>query len=137
MNREAMREEQRLARSQIRHDLFRINSRHLVVWKGKKNDISALRGPGGVQDFQTAAPGTDSRFASLIEADNYVNSAVLEIESVCSTLCAEPNHCARFSLQPTEIGVFVGIDTGGQIFTNLFSATGATSFQAWGIAPGV
>src|SRR4030095_17262207 len=117
MNRESMREEYRLARSQIRRDLFRVNSRHLVVWERKKNDISALRGSGRVQNFETAAPGTDARFASRIEADNYVNPAVPEIESVCSTLCGESNHCAFFSLQPTEIGVFVGVNARGQIFT--------------------
>jgi len=79
------------------------------------NDVSALRGPGCDHDFQTAAPGTDPRFASPIEADNYVNPAVLEIESVCSALCAEPNHCARFSLQPTQIGLLVRVNMRGQI----------------------
>jgi hypothetical protein len=117
MNRETVREEQRLARSQIRRDLFPINSRHCTVWKCKENDVSALRGSGRVQNFQTAAPGTDARFASRIEADNYINPAVPEIKSVCSTLCAESNHCAFFSLQPTEIGVFVGVNPRGQIFT--------------------
>src|SRR4029077_6373112 len=82
--------------------LFRLDSRHLVVWERKKNDVSALRGSGCVQDIKTAAPGTYPGFASRIEADNHINPAVSEIESVCSTLCAEPDHCARFSLQPTE-----------------------------------
>src|SRR4029453_7742171 len=102
---------------QIPRDLFRINSRHLVVWKCKKNDVSALRGSGRVQNFQTAAPGTDARLASRIEADNCIDPAVPEIESVCSTLCAKSNHCAFFSLQPTEIGLFVGVNARCQIFT--------------------
>jgi len=67
-----------------------MNSRHFVVWKRKKNDVSALGGSGCVQNFQTAAPGTDARFASRIEADNHVNPAVTENESMCSTLRAEP-----------------------------------------------
>ena len=115
MNREAVREEQRLARSQIRRDLFAINSRHCTVWKCKENDVSALRGSGRVQNFETAAPGTDARFATAIEPDNYANSAVAEIQGVCSTLRAEPDYCACFSLQPTEIGVFVAVNTRGQI----------------------
>jgi hypothetical protein len=98
MNRKAMREEQRLPGAQMRRDLFRINSRHLVVWKRKKNDISALRGSGCVQNFETATPGTAVRFATRVEPDNYINPAVPKIEGVCSTLCAEPNHCACFSL---------------------------------------
>ena len=72
-----------------------------------------------------------ARFASLIEADNYVNPAVLEIESVCSALCAEPNHCARFSLQPTEIGVFVGIDTRGQILLANASGVSCLAYPRW------
>src|SRR5207248_10410910 len=57
--------------------------------------------------------------------------AVLEIESVCSTLCAEPNHCARFSLQPTEIGVFVGIDTRGQILLAKASGVSSLAYPRW------
>jgi hypothetical protein len=117
MNREAVREEQRLARSQIRRDLFAINSRHCTVWKRKKNDVSALRGSGRVQNLEIAAPGTDARFATRIEPDNYANSAVPEIQGVCSTLCAEPDYCACFSLQPTEIGVFVAVKYAWPNFT--------------------
>src|SRR4029077_8859594 len=131
MNREAMGKQQRLARSQIRRDLFRIDSRHLVVWERKKNDVSALRSSGCVQDIKTAAPGTDPGLASRIQADNHINPAVSEIESVCSTLCAEPNHCARFSLQPTEIGVFVGVNTRGQILlANAFGVT-CLAYPRW------
>jgi hypothetical protein len=121
MNREAVREEQRLARSQIRRDLFAINSRHCTVWKCKENDVSALRSSGRVQNFETAAPGADARFATRIEPDNYANSALPEIQGVCSTLCAEPDYCACFSLQPTEIGVFVAVNTRSQIYSPMRS----------------
>ena len=99
----------------MRRHLFRINSRHFVVWKRKKDDVSALRGSGCVQNFETATPGAAARFATRIEPDNYANSAVPEIQGVCSTLRAEPDYCACFSLQPTEIGVFVGVNMRGQI----------------------
>src|SRR5439155_25743866 len=62
---------------------------------------------------------------------NYVNPTVAEIESVCSTLCAEPNHCARFSLQPTEIGVFVGVNTRGQILLANAFGVSCLAYSKW------
>jgi hypothetical protein len=131
MNREAVREEQRLARSQIRRDLFSINSRHCTVWKCKENDVSALRSSGRVQNFETAAPGADARFASRIEPANYANSAVPEIQGVCSTLCAEPHYCACFSLQPTEIGVFVAVNTRSQILPANAFGVNCLAYEGW------
>jgi hypothetical protein len=64
-----MRKQQRLPGSQMRRDLFRINSRHCTVWKRKKNNISALRGSGCVQTFETATPGMATRFAIRVEPD--------------------------------------------------------------------
>jgi hypothetical protein len=117
MNREAMRKEQRLAGSQMRRNLVRVNLGHLRVWKRQENYVSALRRFECVQNFETAAPGADTRFATRIKPDNYLNPLVPEIECVCSTLCTEANHRACFSLQPTEIGIFVGVNARGQIFT--------------------
>ena len=115
MNREAMREEQRLASPQMRRDVFRVDFRHLTVWKRQENNVSASRRSGGVQNFETTAPGADARFAAGIQPDDYVNPAVPKIEGVSATLCAETNHCACFSLQPAEIGVLVGVNARGQI----------------------
>jgi hypothetical protein len=76
-------------------------------------------------------PGTDARFATRIEPDNYANPAVPEIQGVCSTLCAEPHYCACFSLQPTEIGVSVAVNTGGQILlANAFGAS-CLAYPGW------
>jgi hypothetical protein len=99
----------------MRRDLFRINLRHLTVWKREKYNVSALGGSRCVQNFEAAAPGANARFAARIQPDNYINPAVSEIESVSATLCAEANHCACFSFQPAEIGVFVAVDARGQI----------------------
>src|SRR6266487_1216822 len=115
----------------MRCDLFRINSWHFVVWKRKKNDVSLLRGPGCVQNFKTATSGTAARFATRVEPDNYINSTVPEIEGVCSTLCAEPNHCTCFSLQPAEIGVFIGVNTRGQILLANAFGVSCLAYPGW------
>src|SRR5215510_3418680 len=98
----------------MRRDLFRINWRHCAVRKRTENDVPTLRGPGCVQDFETGASGADARLATGIQPNNYINPAVPQIEGVSATLCTEPYHCACFSLQPTEIGIFVGVNARGQ-----------------------
>jgi hypothetical protein len=84
-------------------------------------------------DFDTAAPGASARFTTWIEPDNYVKPAVPEIVSVCSTLCAKPDHRACFSLQPSKIGVFVGVNTRSQILLANVFGVNRLAYPRWSL----
>jgi hypothetical protein len=47
--------------------------------------------------------------------NDYVHPAVTKIHGVRATLRSEPDHRARFSLQPTKVSVFIGVNACGQI----------------------
>ena len=111
-----MRKEQSLAATQMRSDLFRVNGRHLRVRKRQKKNIRAPRRFRCAEHFETAPSGAHPGLAPRIKPDDYLNSAVLEVEGVRASLRTEADHRARFALQPAKIGVFVSVNASGQIY---------------------
>jgi len=79
MNREAVRDNQRLARPQMRCDLFFVNLRHFRIRQREKNDIRATHSLGRIDNFKTGAPRRHARFAFAIKPNDDGESAVAQV----------------------------------------------------------
>ena len=79
MNREAVRDNQRLVRPQMRSDLFFVNLRHFRIRQREKNDIRATHSLGRIDNFKTGAPRHYARFAFAIKPSDNGESAVAQV----------------------------------------------------------
>jgi hypothetical protein len=50
------------------------------------------------------------RLALLVKANDYGNAAVLEVERVRMTLGSESDYRTHFSIEVSEVGVFIRVD---------------------------
>ena len=71
-------------------------------------DVGAAHGFARAHHFKSLGLGHGNGFAALIQADDDLAPAVLEVQGVGVALGAEAQHGQRFVLQMFQVGVFVG-----------------------------
>ena len=109
MDREAVAEEQRLARGQVGSDVLLVGSRLLGVRQRDHDDFGALDCLGTGEHFEALFPGYFDRLRSLVETDDDVASGLLEVERVGVALGAEAEHSEGFAFEDAQVGVLVGV----------------------------
>ena len=110
MNRETVREHQRLALGQIWLDVLLVALRLLGVGQRDHDDVGLPHGFCGGDNLKTLFLRDGNGFAAFVKSDDDRKAAVFEVERVGVTLRAEAEDRQRFVLQHAEVGVFVGID---------------------------
>ena len=112
---EPVAEEQRLALTQVRRDVLLVAGGLLGVGQRDHDDVGALHGLGGRDDFEALFAGDRDGLGAFVEADDDVAAAVLEVQRVGVALGAEAEDGEGFVLEHAEVGVFVGVNFSGHI----------------------
>ena len=110
MNREPVREEQRLALAQVRLDVLLVNRRDRDVGHGDENHVGLLDRLGGVVNLETEFLRGRNRFAAGIKANDDLDAAFLQVQRVGMALRAKANHGHGLVLQYVQVTIFVRID---------------------------
>ena len=105
-----MGEEQRLARREVRFDVFLVDLALLGVRQPDEDHVGLFHGLGGRDDLETGLLGDRDRLAALIEADDHVETGILEVQRVGVALRTEAEHGQRLVCEHAEVGVFVLIN---------------------------
>ena len=80
------------------------------VGQRDEDDVGALHGFGGVEDFKAFFLRDGDGFAAFVKADDDVAAAFFEVERVGVALGAEAEHGEGFAFENVQVGVFVGVD---------------------------
>jgi hypothetical protein len=113
MHGEAVGEEQGLALGEVRRDVLFVNRRDHRVRSGDEDHVGRLDGIRGVHDLEAELLGDFAGFRFLVEADDDLEAAVLEVEGVGVALRAEADHGEGLLLERSDRGVLGGIDLRG------------------------
>ena len=106
---EAVREEQRLALAQVWRDVVLVDIRLPRVRHGNEDDVGPLHGLGVAVHLEPFAPGHLGRLTPLVEADDDVYAAVLEVQRVRVALRTKAKHRHGFALEDLQVRVLVVI----------------------------
>jgi hypothetical protein len=93
MDVEAVREHERLARSEMRRDLLLIQIRLDMIGDQNHDDIGGFGGLGGIGHFETGGFRLGARFAAGIEPDHHIHAGIAQVEGVRVTLAAIADDC--------------------------------------------
>ena len=97
INRESVSEEKRLARSEIRSNLFFVNGRHLCIGQREKNDVPPAHRFSRLENFEAISSRTSARFTSTVKANNDFDPTIAQVERMGASLCAKADHGAGLS----------------------------------------
>ncbi len=93
-----MREQQGLARCQVRRDVFPVSGGLFRVRQGNKNNVGAANGFGRGDHLEPFFPRDPDGFAAFVKADDDPATAVFEVERVGMALGAKAEHGEGFVL---------------------------------------
>jgi hypothetical protein len=97
----------------MRRNLFGENLRHSRIGKREKNDVAAFDGGGGFENAQTLGSRATARSTSTMQANDYIEAAIAQIQCVRVPLHAETNDATDFPAQRVELDLLVAKDSHG------------------------
>src|SRR5271166_6952539 len=94
----------------MRGHLGIIDRSALEIWGREKDDIGLLYRFADIQHLKAVFLGDRDRFTAFVQTDHYLHTTVFEIERVRMTLGSESDYRTHFSIEVSEVGVFIRVD---------------------------
>ena len=104
-----MREQERLALGQVGLDVFLVALGLFGVRQAHHDHVCAAYCLGGVIDLEAFLFGYAARLAALVETDDDLAPAFLEVKRVRVALATEPEHGQGFTLEVLQVRVFISV----------------------------
>jgi len=110
VDREAVGEGECLAFGKVRSDVVFVDLRLLHVRYSDHDDVRLLNSFSSFEDFETLALGDVPGLATVVEANDYILAAVLQVLGVCVTLGTVADDGEGLPFEYAHVDVGFGID---------------------------